>query len=322
MTTTTVSPSSIHAHEDKAHEDKAHGETVTGVSAGYGENGYAQQNGHALPASPVQAARAALPTFPLEVGWRTVYDPATQSYTQQPLTLLDILFPTEDNVDVVFMAQSPLHNLWLRWLSTMLETYLVLQKLITNDVLIHWGLPGAPPKSPDLAVMPAGHVPAEGQKSYRVGRDGPPPSFIIEITSKETRAIDLHVKPIFYAAVGVKEFLVIDLLTRRKHPWRLLGYRLADSPYYQSVTPEADGSLAFPTIGLRFRVVGRERIEVYSLATGERLLTPQELKEHADAETARADQEAAARQATEVELAATRKRLRELEARYHLQSEK
>lgn len=52
-----------------------------------------------------------LPTFPLEAGWRTVYDTATQRYLQQPLTLLDILYPSEDDVGVVYMAQSPMHNL-------------------------------------------------------------------------------------------------------------------------------------------------------------------------------------------------------------------
>ena len=228
------------------------------------------------------------------------------------------------------MAQSPLHDLWTRWIAAMIQSYLTAKNLlITHDVLIHWGRKNAPPKSPDVAVIPGGRLPDEDDLSYHVGRDGPPPTFIIEITSKETRKIDLQVKPIFYAALGVKEYLIIDIRTRRKYPWRLLGYRLEDSPYYREIKADADGSISFSSLGLRFRAVNREKIEVFDLVTGERFLTPIEQKVRADMETARAEQEAAraeqeatARKIVETELAVTLARLHELEARYNLQSEK
>ena len=47
----------------------------------------------------------------------------------------------------------------------------------------------------------------------------------------------------------------------------------------------------FQTINLRFRAVGRESIEIYDVTTGERLLTPDELKERAIVESERADTE-------------------------------
>ena len=246
-----------------------------------------------------------LPTFSLEVGYRTVYDAATQSWREVPLTLLELLYPTEDDVGAVKMAQSPLHDIWTVLLATMLRTYLAAQQwLITQDVLIHWGRKGAPPLSPDLAAISGGRLPAEDQKSYRVGRDGPLPAFVVEITSEETRDTDLNKKRLDYAAFGVKEYLVIDLLTRKSQPWRLLGYRLEDQPTYGQLSPDEQGSLTFTTVGLRFVAVGRDRIEVFDAATGQRLLTPDELK--AQAETAEA-------QAT-----ALAARVHELEARYGL----
>jgi Uma2 family endonuclease len=95
-------------------------------------------------------------------------------------------------------AQSPLHDLWTRLLATMLQSYLAIHGwLIFHDVLIHWGRRRAPHKSPDITAIAGGQFPAEAEKSYQVGRDGPPPPFVIEITSEETREADLHEKSFF-----------------------------------------------------------------------------------------------------------------------------
>lgn len=269
-----------------------------------------------------------LPTFPLEVGWREVYDPETQSSRQLPLTLLDILYPTDEDVGVVVMPESPLHDIWTKLLAIILRTYLAGRNwLVLSDVIIHWGRRGAPAKAPDLAAIPEGRLPAAREKSYRVGRDGPLPAFVLEITSQETRLVDLHEKTLLYAAVGIREMLIIDLLPEDGGPWQLIGYRLGQQPYYQKLAPDVAEGLTFETIGLRFVGVGQEWIEVYDAATGERLLTPAELKTHAEAETARADAEAAradvesaARANAEAQAAELATRLRELEARYGFQA--
>ncbi|MCE7988398.1 MAG: Uma2 family endonuclease [Caldilinea sp. CFX5] len=247
-----------------------------------------------------------LPTFPLEAGWRTVYDAATERYLQQPLTLLDILYPSEDDVGVVYMAQSPLHNLLTDLLSVMLSTYLGARDwLILHDVLVLWGVRGIPPKSPDLAAIPGGRRPID-EKSYRVGRDGPIPAFVIEVTSTETRNEDLDNKPLHYAALGIKEFLIIDILNETTGDWDLIGYRLEDGPYYRRLSLDAEKGITFTTVGLRFVAVNRTRIEVYDSATGQRLLTSQELKTQAEAQAARA--------------AELEKRVRELESQLGIQS--
>lgn len=247
-----------------------------------------------------------LPTFPLEVGWRTVYDTTTKCYHQQPLTLLDILYPSEEDVGVVYMAQSPMHNLLTDLLSVMLRTYLGARDwLILHDVLVLWGVRGIPPKSPDLAAIPGGRLPTH-EKSYRVGRDGPLPAFVIEITSDETRQEDLNNKPLHYAAMGIKEFLIIDILNETTKSWDLIGYRLEDGPYYRRLPADAEGGITFTTVGLRFVAVNRTHIEVYDSATRQRLLTSEELK-------ARAEAEAAARSAAEARAADLERRLHELE---------
>jgi len=247
-------------------------------------------------------------------------------HDQVPLTLLDILYSLDDKG--VVMPKSPDHALGTRWLFAVLRNFLAPHNwLILSDVLIHWGRKGVPANAPDVAAIPGGRHPETPAKSYHVDRDGPIPAFVLEITSEGTRAIDLQAKTLHYAAVGVREMLIIDFWPEGGGPWRLLGYRLEDIPYYRPIPSDQDGGLTFETLGLRFVAVGRERIEVYDTETGERLLTPDELKARADAEaTARADaerfaqEEAAARAEAEARATELEIRLRELEARYQAQS--
>jgi len=282
-------------------------------------------------------AEPPLPTFPLEVGWKERYNPDTGRWEQIPLTLLDILYPPED--EVLVMPQSPYHELWTRWLATMLEGFLR-GWLILHDAFIHWGRRGVLPRAPDIAAIPGGRRPEPPEKAYHVHRDGPLPAFVVEITSETTRPVDLAEKPIFYAAMGVRELLVVDFWPP-EGPWRLYGYRLEDSPYYREMEPDEEGGLTFQTVGLRFVAVDRERIDVYDAGTGERLLTPEELRAaHAEAEQraqaeaaaraeaearaqaaeARAQAEAAARAEAEARAAELEARLRELQARYPIPS--
>lgn len=235
-----------------------------------------------------------LPTFPLETGYRQIYNPLTQEWEQQPLTLLDLLYPSEDDVGVVTMSQSPLHDLWSRWLASMLQAYLATSGwLILHDVLIHWGRRAVPYKSPDVTAIQGGQLPAAHDKSYHVLRDGPLPTFVLEITSEETRRDDFNGKELLYAAVGVKEYLIVDLLPEEGADWKLYGFRLEESPFYKKLTPDAEGGLTFETVGLRFVARENTRIDVYDSKTGERLLNPVEMKIRADHEAERAERMAA-----------------------------
>jgi Uma2 family endonuclease len=239
-----------------------------------------------LPSPP------ALPTFGPYVGYKNVYNPETDAYDQVPLTLLDILYPIEG--EGIVMPVSPHHDRWARGLAFILQGHLAAPDwLIIVDTWIRWGHRGIPDVAPDVAAIPGGRLPDLSENSYRVNRDGPVPAFVIEITSEETRKVDLDAKTLHYAAMGVREMLIIDRWPDEGDDWELLGYRLGDSPYYEEIVPDAEGGLTFETIGLRFEAVGRGWIDVYNVATGERLLPPDEFRAYAEAEAARAEAEAA-----------------------------
>ena len=232
--------------------------------------------GYTLVAPP--ADRAHLPTFPMDVGFRHYTDPETGQYCRAPLTLIDIYYPTEEDVGVVFMAEGPLHDIWSVRLTDIIRTHMDNHQWLTlHDVLIYWEQEGVQRAAPDLAIIPGGRLPDPTHQSYHVGRDGPIPIFVVEITSKTTRNDDLNMKPILYASVGIKEYLIIDIRTPKSKDWRLIGYRLEQGhPEYRKLKPDADGGLIFETVGLRFVAVKRSRINVYDISTGERLLTLEE----------------------------------------------
>ncbi|MEM7539901.1 MAG: Uma2 family endonuclease [Chloroflexota bacterium] len=238
--------------------------------------------------------RAHLPTFPMDVGWREIYEKKTNTVIRWPLTLLDILYPTEADIGVVFVAQNFRHDHWSHWLKEMITDYCDAiddhEWLVLNDVLIYWDYPGISPISPDITVIPNTQMPAETYRSYRVGRDGPLPTFVIEITSHTTRDADLNEKRIKFAAAGVKEYLIVDTQTPPEDDWRLLGYSLEpENPYYQQIAPDENGGVTFKGMGLRFVPIERNDVHIYDISTGERLLTPPERKKAAEVRTNEAE---------------------------------
>ena len=231
-------------------------------------------------------------TFPLAVGFRFRYDNTTGKEYHTPLTLADLLNPTENKDGVFFMAEGPSHDLIATLLAIMLRLYLSERGwLILRDVRVDWEQKAIHAQYPDITAIFGGHLPPENKETYVVGRDGGTPEFLIEITSKETRQVDLKAKPLLYAAAGVKELLVIDIRTQRKQPWQLRAYELSPMPPYKyAIVPDDEGGVTFATVGLRFVPIGRERVDVYDIASGKRLLTPDELKTQAETEASRAEE--------------------------------
>jgi Uma2 family endonuclease len=261
-------------------------------------------------------------------GYKFAQDTHTGEIIEVPLTLLDLLYPTGEEI---FVAEGWFH----RWLAVVLEVMLRAHLgekgwVVFGNVFVHWGRPSVPPLAPDVTAISTGYYPSEEEGSFYVGHHGPTPSFVIEITSHNKPERDLDRKKWDYAALGVPEYLIIDGWTEQKKPWRLFGYRLEDNPFYTEMKPDAEGGLTFATVGLRFVGRGRETVDVYDVATGQKLAPPEEwlqqakteaqarreAESRAEAETARAEAEATARAAAETELAAVTARLRELEARY------
>ena len=280
--------------------------------------------------SNARALRYPLPELPKlswESGHKVVRDERTGELTETPLTLLDLLYPTGEEL---FMAEGWLH----RWLSVMLEVLLrehlkERKWIVFGNVFVHWNRPNVPPLAPDVTAIFGADYPGE-EGSYHVGYHGPNPSFVVEVTSLNKPARDLDRKKWDYAALAIPEYLIIDMWSEPEQPWRLLGYRLQDGPYYTELVPDAEGGLTFQTIGMRFVGIGRNTVAVYDITTGERLALPDdwlqlaraetqartEAEARAEAEAARAEAEAAARQEVEHKLAEAMARLHALEARY------
>jgi colicin import membrane protein len=269
-----------------------------------------------------------LPPLDRSWGYKTVLDEKTGEYVEEPLTLLDLLYPTGEEI---FVAEGWVH----RWLSVMLEVIIRAHLgrqgwVVFGNVYVHWGRRGVPPMAPDVTAIRTGTYPTYEEGSFYVGRHGPTPSFVIEITSYNKPERDIDRKKWDYAALGVPEYLVIDGWLDKTKPLQLTGYRLGDDPFYREITPDADGGITFDTVGLRFVGKGRETVQVYDAATGQVLTPPDQWLEQAEAatqarheaearaevEAERAEAEAKARAEAEANLAAVTARLREFEARY------
>lgn len=248
-------------------------------------NGHATHRQKAVVRSPIPTLvihERELPTFPIETGFWERFDPETNTLHRYPLTLLDLLFPDQDELGVLVMPESPLHDLWSGQLAFTIRANLKQRNwLILHDVFIYWPQRFVPPAAPDLAIIPDAPQLAENVKSYHVGQDGPLPIFVAELISESSRTHDMETKRTFYASMGIKEYLVVDLLPLEAGPWCVYGYRLENEPYYTPIANDEDGGVTFTSVGLRFVPVGRSRIEVYDLTTNERLLMPDELKARA-----------------------------------------
>ncbi|MGI8554132.1 MAG: hypothetical protein ACR2PL_25600, partial [Dehalococcoidia bacterium] len=98
-----------------------------------------------------------------------------------------------------------------------------------------------------------------------------------------------------YAAIGVREYYLYDPL----RDWvrgGFQGYRLGAGGY-EAIAADAEGGLVSRALGVRLLLEGGQ-VQCYDLETGERLLTGEE---RAEAEEERADDEAEARRAAELQ---------------------
>lgn len=116
---------------------------------------------------------------------------------------------------------------------------------------------------------------------YRIGRDGPAPVLAAEILSyRSDQQGDLTVKQQIYAALGVRESILLDT-TGEYLKGRLLLRRLQpDGTWLDSQDP--DGGV---TSALGFRIVfdDDEMIRIVNVATGEGYARPTEANAHREA---------------------------------------
>jgi Uma2 family endonuclease len=132
--------------------------------------------------------------------------------------------------------------------------------------------------SPDVMVVKG----VEGKtlrRSFFTWREGAVPSWVIELTSKGTAHEDQKEKKSLYRKLGIREYFLFDPL-HDYLPKPLIGYRLEDGKY-ERLKADAEGGIVSEELGLRF-VPARAKLLVFDLATGRRLLTPEEAYDLAD----------------------------------------
>jgi Uma2 family endonuclease len=248
-----------------------------------------------------------LPPLDWEWGYKFALNEETELYEKQQLNLLDILYPTGEELH---MAQSYTHHTLANKIESTLQSYLVTKGwLIFGDVFVHWPWRQIPPAAPDITVVSEGVDPGKG--SYYVGKHGVNPCFVLEITSPRNREKDFSRNRQDYEAVRVDEYLIIDLWPDKDDDTRLLGYSLkSNGLFYEQLQPDAEGGLSFESIGIRFVYINEQRIDLYDIATGERLLSPEEqmkarliAERRAKTEAQRAEIEAKARAEAELRAA-------------------
>lgn len=156
--------------------------------------------------------------------------------------------------------------------------------------------PGLGP-APDISVV-RGLAPDRDFESYDL-RSEVPPCFVIEVVSPSDariRRTDEVDKVKVYEKVGIEEYLLVDLPRRANgHRFQLKGYRMGSGMEperrYQPMQPDAQGRFVSETLGLAFGVSpDGDRVYVFNLESGERLLNGAEQEQALKAAEERAAQ--------------------------------
>ena len=251
---------------------------------------------------------------PFRYGWRFVHRPTPDDphhLDQVPLTLEDVLHPEVGD----FIVHSLRHETDQRYLTDVLQARLERtgEAIVMSDIRIAWDVPGLRPHSPDVMVIP-GITKRDNWSTFDVAQEGQRPALIIEITSPETREIDLVRKVEHYARAGVAQYVIVDYLTREEPlRLRLLDYRLVGERYVLH-PPDEHGRVYLESARLWLGVADNhvvcynERGEVMGNYTA-----MMELAEAAQAQTWLAEEQA--RREAEARAAAGEQARREAEAR-------
>ena len=127
--------------------------------------------------------------------------------------------------------------------------------------------------APDAMVVETPQPLPTHLSSYRIGQDGPAPLLTAEVLSPRTfRKEDLEGKPALYKALGVQEYILIDV-SGDLMPERLLLMRLKDGAWTKE--QDADGGVT-SQLGFRLVIDADGQLRVVDVQTGKPYLRPSE----------------------------------------------
>lgn len=164
--------------------------------------------------------------------------------------------------------------------------------------------------APDLFVVFG--VPNHERRIWRTWEEGKGPDVVFEFTSKSTWDEDLGSKKGLYAWLGVREYFLFDPLSEYLQP-RLQGFRLTNGDY-GPIQATPSGELASQLLGLVLRMQ-EDELQLLDEEDRERLLPPLELARALEEARMLLQQERAARQAAEAEVARLRAELERLQSK-------
>ena len=208
----------------------------------------------------VPLSHPAAPGDPFRYGWRYVpHQLADGNWTveQVPLTLEDLLHPEEGDQ----VTHTDAHQRRRRYLCNIFEARLRSDPhaVVLDDVRVKWDLPELKPHGPDIMVV-LGVRERKNWSSFDVAQEGVRPTLIVEITSPETRAIDLTFKLDEYDLAGVPLYVIVDAVQRQgREVLRLLGYRQTATAY-EVLPPDDQGRLYLEPLRLLLGVSGGELV--------------------------------------------------------------
>ena len=158
--------------------------------------------------------------------------------------------------------------------------------------------------APDVFVVFG--VEKKKRKTYKLWEEGGKvPSFILEITSNETKKVDEEEKPLTYQKLGVEEYFQYDPAGDYLKQ-QLKGVRLVEGVYQPIAKSVATGGVSMysETLGLDLRLTNGE-LRFYNPRTNEKLLSHRENNEARLAEVQAMEEAKARLEAEKKQVAAT-----------------
>ena len=168
-----------------------------------------------------------------------------------PTDIEEELYPESDGKP---MADTDLHLYWIKRVQDMLETYFLQAPgvYISGNIMMYdIEGPARTAVSPDILV--AFGLGRKFRRTYKVWKEGKPPDFVMEFSSKRTYRNDLDEKMALYTRMNIPEYFIHDP-DRRYLPSPLLGFRLVEGQYVE-IALDADGRVHSEILNLDFALL-------------------------------------------------------------------
>ena len=169
---------------------------------------------------------------PFRFGWRYVRRELPDGevvFDQVPLTLHDVHYPQEED----FIVHSDDHERIRGYLYDALIARFAdaPDTVVLTDMRVAWATPAVKPLGPDVIVL-TGVRARRNWSTFDVGQEDARPVLVIEITSPETRRIDLIDKVYEYEIAGVAQYVIVECAQQAsgvRHTVR--GYHTTEAGY-------------------------------------------------------------------------------------------